>query len=308
MPATVEVEIEGRRLTLSNLGKVLYPEAGFTKADVIDYYRRIAPVLLPHLRGRVPTLVRAPDGPDGQIFFEKRCPGHRPKWVKTAHVGKYDHHAGFEGCLIEHLPALVWVANLAALELHTYQATVDDLSRPTAMVIDLDPGEPATIVDCARVALDLRDTFDRLGLESVVKTSGSKGLHLSVPLNTPGVTDDATKSFALAVGQLHESRDPKRVTTVMAKERRPGRVFVDWSQNDRAKTTVAPYSLRIRSRPLVSTPLQWEEVEAVHDRGDGSSLTFEAPAVLERVEELGDLYEPNTTLHQALPALKSPAS
>lgn len=303
MPTTVDVEIDGHHLSLSNLDKVLYPDAGFTKADVIDYYRRIAPVLLPHLQGRVPTLVRAPDGPAGQIFFEKRCPGHRPKWVKTAMIGRYDRHTGFEGCLIESLPALVWVANLAALELHTYQATVDDLERPTALVIDLDPGDAATIVDCARVAIDLHDMLDTLGLAAVVKTSGSKGLHLSVPLNTPGVTAERTKSFALALGQVLESRDPKRVTTVMAKERRRGRVFVDWSQNDRAKTTVAPYSLRIRPRPLVSTPLRWDEVEAVHESGDGNPLTFEAPAVLERVGEYGDLYEANLTLHQELPAL-----
>jgi bifunctional non-homologous end joining protein LigD len=303
MPTTVDVEIDGHHLSLSNLDKVLYPDAGFTKADVIDYYRRIAPVLLPHLQGRVPTLVRAPDGPAGQIFFEKRCPGHRPKWVKTAMMGKYDRHTGFEGCLIESLPALVWVANLAALELHTYQAAVGDLERPTALVIDLDPGDGATIVDCARVAIDLRDMLDTLGLAAVVKTSGSKGLHLSVPLNTPGVTAERTKSFALALGQVLESRDPKRVTTVMAKERRRGRVFVDWSQNDRAKTTVAPYSLRIRPRPLVSTPLRWDEVEAVHESGDGERLTFEAPAVLERVAEHGDLYEANLTVHQELPAL-----
>jgi bifunctional non-homologous end joining protein LigD len=303
MPPTVDVEIEGHHLSLSNLDKVLYPDAGFTKADVIDYYRRVAPVLLPHLQGRVPTLVRAPDGPAGQIFFEKRCPGHRPKWVKTAMMGKYDKHTGFEGCLIESLPALVWVANLAALELHTYQAAVADLERPTALVIDLDPGDDVTIVDCARVAIDLRDMLDTLGLAAVVKTSGSKGLHLSVPLNTPGITDDSTKSFALALGQLLESRDPKRVTTVMAKERRRGRVFVDWSQNDRAKTTVAPYSLRIRPRPLVSTPLDWDEVEAVHESGDGDPLTFEARAVLERVAEHGDLYEDNLTLQQELPAL-----
>ena len=260
-------------------------------------------MLLPHLRGRVPTLVRAPDGAGGQVFFEKRCPGHRPKWMKTALVGNYDKHAGFEGCLVDTLPALIWVANLAALELHTYQARVDDLTRPTALVIDLDPGEPATIVDCARVAIDLRDTLEALGLTSVVKTSGSKGLHLSVPLNTPGVTDEATKSLALALGQLLESRDPKRVTTVMAKARRRGRVFVDWSQNDRAKTTVAPYSLRIRPHPLVSTPVSWHEIEVVHDRGDGSALSFEAPAALERVGDVGDLYEANLTLQQELPAL-----
>jgi bifunctional non-homologous end joining protein LigD len=308
MPPNVQVEIEGHRLALSNLDKVLYPETGFRKADVLDFYRRIAPVLLPHLAGRVPTLVRAPDGHGGPVFFEKRAPGHRPKWVKTAVVGRYDHHAGFEGCLIDSLAALVWVANLAALELHCYQATVDDLTRPTALVIDLDPGEPATIVDCARVALDLRATLGQLDLDAVVKTSGSKGLHLSVPLNTPGVTDDATKSFSLALGQLLESRDPQRVTTVMAREHRRGRVFVDWSQNDRAKTTVAPYSLRIRPRPWVSTPVSWAEIEAVHDTGDGSSLAFEAADVLERVEALGDLYAPNLTLRQALPRLGAPAT
>jgi bifunctional non-homologous end joining protein LigD len=308
MAPTVQVEIEGHRLALSNLDKVLYPETGFTKADVLDYYRRIAPALLPHLRGRVPTLVRAPDGPDGQIFFEKRCPGHRPKWVQTALIGRYDHHVGFEGCLIDSLAALVWVANLAALELHCYQATVDDLTRPTAIVIDLDPGEPATIVDCARVALDLRATLAQLDLEAVVKTSGSKGLHLSIPLNTPGVTDETTKSFALALGQLLESRDPKRVTTVMAREHRRGRVFVDWSQNDRAKTTVAPYSLRIRARPLVSTPVAWAEVEAVHDSGDGSHLTFDAAAVPARVDAFGDVYAPNLTLEQELPSLGASAT
>jgi bifunctional non-homologous end joining protein LigD len=218
-------------------------------------------------------------------------------------MGKYEHHTGFEGCLIETLPALMWVANLAALELHTYQAAVGDLDRPTALVIDLDPGDAATIVDCARVAIDLRDMLDTLGLAAVVKTSGSKGLHLSVPLNTPGITDERTKSFALALGQLLESRDPKRVTTVMAKERRRGRVFVDWSQNDRAKTTVAPYSLRIRTRPLVSTPLAWDEVESMHESGDADALTFEAPEVLERVATHGDLYQDNLTLRQELPAL-----
>jgi bifunctional non-homologous end joining protein LigD len=303
MATTVEVEIEGRRLSLSNLDKVLYPDGGFRKADVIDYYRRIAPVLLPHLRGRIPTLVRAPDGAAGQVFFEKRCPGHRPQWLKTALMGRYDRHTGFEGCLIDSLPALIWVANLAALELHTYQATVADLECPTAMVIDLDPGEPAGIVDCARVAIDLRDTLEQLGLTTVVKTSGSKGLHLSVPLNSPGVTAEATKHLSLALGQLLESRDPKRVTTVMARGARPGRVFVDWSQNDRAKTTVAAYSLRIRPRALVSTPVTWQEVEAVHESGDGSALTFDAAAVLDRVETLGDLYAANLTLQQELPAL-----
>ncbi len=303
MPASVDVEIEGRHLTLSNLDKVLYPAAAFSKADVIDYYRRIAPVLLPHLRRRVPTLVRAPDGVGGEVFFEKRCPGHHPQWIETALIGRYDRHEGFAGCLVEELAALVWTANLAAIELHTYQATVDDLACPTALVLDLDPGPPATIVDCAAVAVELRAVLDTLGLAAVVKTSGSKGLHLSVPLNTPGITAEATKQFALALGQLLESRDPKRVTTTMARDKRPGKVFVDWSQNDRAKTTVAPYSLRIRERPSVSTPVAWKEIEAAVDGGDADALGFEAPEVLARVERLGDLYALNLTAHQELPSL-----
>jgi bifunctional non-homologous end joining protein LigD len=300
---SVEVEIDGRRLALSNLQKVLYPEAGFTKADVIDYYRRIGPVMLPHLRRRGPTLVRAPDGPAGQRFFEKRCPPHHPDWVGTAVVNRYGRHQGYNACLIDDLPELVWVANLAALELHTHQATVDDPDRPTSLVIDLDPGEPATTIDCCRVALDLREVLDRLRIEAVVKSSGNKGLHLAVPLNTPGVTADDTKQFALALGQLLESRDPKRVTVNMAKAERPGRVFVDWSQNDRNKTTIAAYSLRILPRPMASTPLTWDEIEHAHDSGDASAVRLEARDVLARVDAHGDLYASNLELQQELPQL-----
>ncbi|HEV7524515.1 MAG TPA: non-homologous end-joining DNA ligase [Acidimicrobiia bacterium] len=296
-----QVEIDGRELKLSNLDKVLYPAAGFRKADVIDYYRRIGPYLLPHLAARPPTLVRAPDGPDGPRFFEKNCPSHHPEWVDVAPGNEAT--GGTKGCIIEDVPALVWLANLAALELHTHQWTLVDPAHPTALVIDLDPGEPATIIDCCRVAIDLRDTLAQLHLQCVVKTSGGKGLHLSVPVLGSDATDDDTKRFALALGQLLESRDPDRVLVDMTRSKRPGKVFVDWSQNDRHKTTVCAYSLRLRDRPTVSTPLEWSEVEAALDGGDPDALAFEAADVLTRVDERGDLYADSLTLHQALPAL-----
>jgi bifunctional non-homologous end joining protein LigD len=292
------VEIDGRPLRLSNLDKVLYPGTGFRKADVIDYYRRVAPTMLPHLADRPPTLLRAPDGPAGQRFFEKNCPGHRPDWVDVS--PGYEATGNTKGCIIDSLAALIWLANLAALELHTHQWTMQDPKHPNAMVIDLDPGEPATILDCCRVALELHDTLARFGLGCVVKTSGGKGLHLSVPLIGSQATDEETKQFALALGQLHESRDPKHVLVDMAKEKRKGKVFVDWSQNDRHKTTVCAYSLRIRDHPTVSTPLSWDEVS---DADDIDTLSFEAPEVVERVEEFGDLYADALTLEQELPKL-----
>jgi bifunctional non-homologous end joining protein LigD len=296
-----KVQIDGHELTLSNLDKVLYPAAGFRKADVIDYYRRIAPWLLPHLAGRPPTLVRAPDGPAGNRFFEKNCPGHHPEWVDTAPGNEAT--GGTKGCIVDDVATLVWLANLAALELHTHQWTLADPARSTAMVIDLDPGEPATIIDCCRVALDLRATLAQLGLQCVVKTSGGKGLHLSVPLAGSDASDEETKRFALALGQLLESRDPKRVLVDMTRAKRPGKVFVDWSQNDRHKTTVCAYSLRLRDLPSVSTPVAWSEVETALDDGDPDALFFDAPAVLERVEEHGDLYADSLSLQQELPAL-----
>ncbi len=299
MPSKSQVvEIDGRELSVSNLDKVLYPAAGFRKADVIDYYRRMAPWLLPHLAGRPPTLVRAPDGPGGPRFFEKNCPSHRPRWMSTYEGSEATGNT--KGCLIEETPALVWLANLAALEVHTHQWRLDDPDHPTAMVIDLDPGEPATIVDCCRVALDLHDTLEQLELQCVVKTSGGKGLHLSVPVVGSGATDAETKKLALALGQLLESRDPQRVLVDMTKSMRTGKVFVDWSQNDRHKTTVAAYSLRFRDRPTVSTPLSWNEVA---DAAGPDDLVFEAPDVLARVEQHGDLYAASLTLEQELPTL-----
>jgi bifunctional non-homologous end joining protein LigD len=299
MASQVHVSVDGRELVLSNLEKVLYPDAAFTKADVIDYYRRIAPVILPHLGGRPPTLVRAPDGPDGERFYEKRCPPHHPPWVGTEAVVA---GGGHQGCVIAEPAALVWLANLAALELHTHQWCVEDPWHPTALVLDLDPGPPAGAADCARVALELQELLDHFDLVAVVKTSGGKGLHLSVPLNTGVATHEDTKRFALALGQLLESRDPEHVTVDMTKAKRPGRVFVDWSQNDGYKTTVCAYSLRIRERPTVSTPLAWDEVEALA-AGDDVGHAFETAAVVERVEQFGDLYEVTLTVQQHLPDL-----
>ncbi len=293
----VRVEIQGRQLSLSNLDKILYPGSAFTKAGVVDYYARIAPVLVPHLAGKAVTLVRAPDGVDGERFFEKRCPPSAPAWVRSG--GKLG------SCIVDDAPTLVWLANLAALELHTQQHTVDAPETPRAAVFDLDPGEPAGVLDCARTALDLRAVLDRLGLTAYVKTSGSKGLHLSVPLNhaSPSITDDDTKAFALAIGRVLAEAGPDRVTVAMAKDQRRGKVFVDWSQNDANKTTVAVYSLRIRPEPTVSTPVTWDEISDALDAGDERALRFETADVLARVEAVGDLYAGNLTDTQTLPAL-----
>jgi bifunctional non-homologous end joining protein LigD len=292
--AEVDVEVEGRRLTLSNLDKVLYPATGFTKAGVLDYYARIAPVMVPHLSGRAATLVRAPDGVEGERFFEKRCPPHAPAWVRSG--------GALGSCIVDDAPTLVWLANLAALELHTQQHRIDHPDRALAVVFDLDPGPPATVLDCARTGLALRGLLDRLGLTSCVKTSGSKGLHLSVPVHSD-VDAETTKGFALALGRLLADDDPKHVTVAMAKEQRVGKVFVDWSQNDAFKTTVAAYSLRIRPAPTVSTPITWDEVSDALDDGNVDALTFDTAATLDRVETLGDLYEDNLGVQQELPAL-----
>ncbi len=293
--ADVAVQIGTRTLQLSNLGKVLYPDTGFTKAGVVDYYARIAPLIGPHLTGRPLTLVRYPDGVEGKSFFEKRRPPSAPDWVEVG---------GELGSVLCDEPAtLVWLANLAALELHTHQHTVEAPDLPTAVVIDLDPGPPATVIDCARVALDLRAVLDRLDLVSVVKTSGSKGLHLSVPIATGTADDETTKAFALALGRILASAAPDRVTIAMAKEQRPGKVFIDWSQNDRHKTTVAAYSLRARSHPTVSTPVTWDEISTAAKMGDTALLTFETDAVLERAASLGDLYAANLNGQQLLPTL-----
>jgi bifunctional non-homologous end joining protein LigD len=293
------VEVDGRQLRLTNLEKVLYPATGFTKGQVVDYYTRVAPVLLPHLEERPLTMVRLPDGVEGERFFEKRCPSHRPPWVETVPL---DADSEIQACSIQDVPGLVWTANLAALELHTPQARASDPWHPTAMVFDLDPGEPAGIVDCARVALDVHELLDQLGLHVVAKTSGSKGIHLSVGLR-PSVDAETTKSFALAIGRILESRDKKHVTVTMARDQRKGKVFVDWSQNDRHKTTVCAYSLRATPTPGVSAPIGWDEVEAVVENGDGDVLQFDPATVLTRVDELGDLYAASLAEDQELPEL-----
>ncbi len=286
------VEVDGRRLVLSNLEKVLYPEVGFTKAQIIDFYARIAPVMVPHLSGRPVTLVRCPNGVEGERFFEKRCPPHHPDWVPE--IGELNQ------CDIDEAAGLVWLANLAALELHTLQARAATPDTPDAVVFDLDPGPPAGVLDAAQVAIELRDLLDSIGLVALVKTSGSKGLHLSVPLHT-AVDADTTKTFALTLGNHLTQLAPDRVTTDMTKSKRPGKVFVDWSQNDRHKTTVCVYSLRARPQPTVSTPLTWDEVEAAIEADDDRALVFETSDVLTRVDELGDLYAANLTLEQQLP-------
>ena len=305
MPADTSVEVEGRQLKLSNLDKVLYPEAGFTKGQVIDYYTRIAPALLPHLRRRPLTLKRYPNGVDAQFFYEKNCPKHRPDWVETIPVWSTRNKADVNYCLANDLPTLVWVANLASLELHTSLSWAPDIGQPSMVVFDLDPGPPATVVECGRVALWLREVLDDLGLVVFPKTSGSKGLQLYVPLNTP-VTYNETKPFAHALARLLEERHPKDVLSVMTKELRKGKVFIDWSQNDDSKTTVCVYSLRARPRPTVSAPVTWEEVEKVVDAGDPGVLSFEADEVLARVERDGDLFAPVVELEQALPADGAP--
>jgi bifunctional non-homologous end joining protein LigD len=298
--ASTTVTVEGRSLTLSNLGKVLYPAVGFTKAEVIDYYARVAPALLPHLGDRAVTLRRFPDGPGGGSFYEKNCPGHRPTWVATTRVQGED--GIIEFCRIDSVAALTWVANLAALELHTSMARAGDPDAPTMVVFDLDPGAPAGVLECAEVALLIRHVLEDLGLTSVVKTSGSKGLQVYVPLNTP-TTYGRTAGFSRTVATALATTEPKKVVAAQRKSLRTGKVLVDWSQNSRHKTTVCAYSLRATEEATVSTPLAWDEVEAGVEAGDPTAFRFDAPTVLERVADVGDLFAPAATLEQRLPEL-----
>ncbi len=298
------VDIQGRHLKLSNLEKVLYPATGFTKKDVIDYYARIAPAIIPHLAGRALTRKRYPDGVEGEPFFEKNAPMHKPDWVKTAPIWSGRNRRTVHYILADDLPTLVWLANLAALELHPSLALAEDITRPTMMVFDLDPGPPANIIQCCQVGLWLREIFEHFGLKSFPKTSGSKGLQVYVPLNTP-VTYESTKTFAHALAQVLEHDHRDLVLSEMSKQARTGKVFVDWSQNDEHKTTIAVYSLRAREHPTVSTPVSWEEVERAHKKKDASLLVFEAKQVVSRFDKLGDLFEPVLELKQKLPDLKA---
>jgi bifunctional non-homologous end joining protein LigD len=295
----IHVEVEGRRLKLSNLDKIFYPAVGFTKAQVIDYYTRVAPALVPHMAGRPLTLKRYPDGVNGQFFYEKKCPSHRPEWFRTVSVWSGRNQDNINYCVVDDLPSLVWVANMAGLELHTSLALADDIHRPTMLVFDLDPGAPATIKECCNVGLQLRDLFAELKLKCFAKTSGSKGLQVYVPLNT-AITYEETKAVALAVAQELEHKNPQLVLSSMSKVLRKGKVFVDWSQNADHKTTVCVYSLRARERPTVSAPVSWDEVEARH-RGRRKDLSFTADEVLARLDRDGDLFDPVLKLKQRLP-------
>lgn len=298
------VKVDDRELDLSNLDKVLYPKTGFTKGHVVNYYQRIAPALLPHLAGRPLTLKRYPNGVEGNFFYEKRCPSYRPEWFRTAEVWSGRTKGNIDYCVVDDLPSLVWVANTASLELHPSLSKCDDMPAPTAVAIDLDPGAPADMVDCARIGLRLRDLFSQMGLEAFPKTSGSKGLQVYIPLNTPTARyEGGTKDFAHSVAKLFEKQFPDEVVSHMAKSLRPGKVLIDWSQNDQYKTTVSVYSLRARERPTVSTPLAWDEVETVVASRDPEQVVFDADEVIERVDRLGDLFAPVATLQQELPTL-----
>lgn len=303
MTREVEVEVNGRRLRLSNLEKVLYPDSGFTKGEVIRYYTQIAPVLLPHLRDRPLTLKRYPEGVEGGHFYEKECPAHHPDWIATAPIRSDSEGRVINYCLVNDLPSLVWVANLADLEMHTSLSLYHDISRPTVLVFDLDPGEPAGILECAQVALWLHALFRELALDCYAKTSGSKGLQVYLPLNTP-VTYDVTKPFAHTVAALLERRYPRHVTANMKKSVRPGKVFIDWSQNDEHKTTVCAYSLRAKTHPTVSTPVTWDEVETALRRERAASLDFGHTQALARVARSGDLFAPVLDQQQVLPAIR----
>ncbi|CAN5697865.1 hypothetical protein BH09VER1_BH09VER1_04850 [soil metagenome] len=300
MPKSATLKVAGRDVDVTHLDKVFYPKTGFTKGQMIDYYIKVSPVLLPHLKGRPLSLKRYPNGVEGFFFYEKQCPAHSPKWIKTIKVPKTDGSV-INYCTMGDLPSLVWVANLADLELHAFLHRAPALMRPMAIAFDLDPGAPADILSCCQVGLWLKEIFDQLGLQSFPKTSGSKGLQIYVPLNT-AVTYERTKAFAHAIAEMLEKRHPNAVISRMEKRLRKGKVFVDWSQNDDKKTTVNVYSLRAKDHPTVSTPVTWEEVTDALKKT--RPLSFQADEVLKRVEKLGDLFGPVLTLKQKLPPLK----
>ena len=297
-----EIAVQGRKLRLSNRDKILFPATGFTKGHMIDYYAALAPQLLAHLAGRPLTFKRYPDGVQAAHFYEKRCPAHRPEWVQTAAIPSTRQQDPIDYCLVQDLPTLIWVANLASIELHPSLSRASDMDTPTALVFDLDPGAPAGLRECCRVALWIKDLFDALGLLTLVKTSGAKGLQVYLPLNTP-IGYAHTKPFARAVAELLEKQHPRAVVSRMTKHLRVGRVLVDWSQNDPHKTTVCVYSLRALAHPTISTPLAWEEVEQGARRRKPFQLSVEPPALLERVERHGDIFAPLLSLAQTLPEL-----
>jgi bifunctional non-homologous end joining protein LigD len=302
LPPDHIVEIGGRQLKLTNLDKVFYPATGFTKGQVIDYYARIAPVLVPHLAGKPLTLKRYPNGVNEPPFFEKNATKHRPDWVKTAPIWSEGNQRDVNYILANDLATLVWVANLASIELHPSLSLATDIECPRSLVFDLDPGPPANIVQCCQIAVWLRAIFDHFKLQSFPKTSGSKGMQVYVPLNTK-TSYDETKPFAHALARLLEDQHRELVVSDMKKAIRTNKIFVDWSQNDEHKTTVSVYSLRARERPTVSTPITWEEVERTLKKKNAGLLVFESHQTLDRVEKMGDLFAPLLTLKQKLPKL-----
>jgi bifunctional non-homologous end joining protein LigD len=303
MSAKTQLEIGGLKISVSNLDKVFYPKTGFTKGKVIDYYIKISPLLLPHLKDRPITLKRYPNGVEGFFFYEKQCPPNHPKCVKTTIVLRKD-GSEIDYCVLNNLPALVWAANLADLELHTFLHRAPAIETPTMLAFDLDPGPPSDIALCCKVGLWLKALFSKLKLESFAKTSGSKGLQVFVPLNTR-TSYEKTKAFAHAVAQSLEREFPETVVSKMQKNLRTGKVLVDWSQNDPHKTTVCVYSLRAKDHPTVSTPVTWDEVETALKKKKPKYLTFESDDVLERVKKHGDLFAPVLKIKQKLPQLTS---
>jgi len=302
MPADQIIEIEGKQLKLTNLDKVFYPATGFTKGQVIDYYARIAPVLIPHLKNHPLTLKRYPNGVNEPPFFEKNATKYRPEWVKTVPIWSHGNQRNVNYILCNDLPTLIWVENLASIELHPSLSVAQDIMCPRSIVFDLDPGPPANIVQCCQVAMWLRGIFEHFKLESFPKTSGSKGMQIYVPLNTK-TSYDETKPLAHALARLLENEHADLVVSDMKKSVRTNKVFVDWSQNDEHKTTVSVYALRARERPTVSTPITWDEVEHCLKKKDASLLVFETQQTLARVEKMGDLFAPLLELKQKLPKL-----
>lgn len=296
------VKIAGKRLSLANLEKDLYPSYGFTKTHILEYYRQISKFILPHLKDRALTLKRYPEGVDKEYFFEKRCPAHRPAWVKTGEVRR-NNGERMTVCLVNDLETLMWVENLASVELHVPLARVDSPEVPDAMVFDLDPGEPANILDCARVALILRNLLDPLGLTSYVKTSGKKGLHVYVPLNHTETTFEDTKRFSKAVAGIMQKNYPDMITAKMAKEYRQRKVFINWEQNDAKKTMICVYSLRAREKPIVSFPFAWRELEKLAEQDDPKKLDVLYSEAVYRAEKHGDLFSDLLAKKQKLPHL-----
>ena len=296
------IEIAGKRLPLSNLEKDLYPSYGFTKAHILEYYRRVAEFILPHLQDRALTFKRYPEGVDQDFFFEKRCPSHRPAWAKTAEIIR-ENGERMTVCLVNDLETLMWVENLASLELHVPLARAGSPETPDSLVFDLDPGDPANILDCARVALILRDLLIPLQLTSYVKTSGQKGLHVFVPLNRKETTFEDTKKFSKAVTEIMQKNYPDLVTAKMAKEYRKAKVFINWSQNDSSSTMICVYSLRARGKPYVSFPLAWRELENLAGLGDPEKLQVIHSEAVRRAEKQGDLFREVLVKKQQLPHL-----